>query len=109
MQTLTTTQEVDAALARPTAIVYKHSTRCPISAAARGQMENFERRHPDAPLFMVDVIASRDLSRYVENQTGVEHHSPQLILLRDGSPAWDASHFDITADALERELAGAGG
>ncbi|HEX2094415.1 MAG TPA: bacillithiol system redox-active protein YtxJ, partial [Longimicrobiaceae bacterium] len=101
-------QEVDAAFEQERALLYKHSTRCPISAAAHGEVQRLLQRHPDAPVYMLDVNLSRDASRYVAERTGIEHHSPQAILLRGGSPAWHASHLDITADALAEQLGGGG-
>ncbi|HEV2148766.1 MAG TPA: bacillithiol system redox-active protein YtxJ [Longimicrobiaceae bacterium] len=104
MKQLSSAAEVDSAVSGETAILYKHSTTCPISAAAREQMEHFLERHPDAPFFMVDVNDSADVSSYVVEKTGIEHQSPQLIVFRDGDPAWHAAHFDITADALEQQF-----
>ena len=34
-------------------------------------------------------------------RTGVAHQSPQAFVVRDGKTVWDASHFDITAEAVE--------
>ena len=35
---------------------------------------------------------------------GIRHETPQAILLRDGRPVWNASHFRITAAELARVL-----
>jgi bacillithiol system protein YtxJ len=99
-------EDVDAALGEETAILFKHSTRCPISAHARGEMERFMERHPDAPVYTVDVNDDADVSRYLAEKTGIEHHSPQVIVTRRGQPEWDASHFDVRADALASRLSG---
>jgi bacillithiol system protein YtxJ len=104
MKDMHTPQDVDAALGAQTAVLFKHSTRCPISAAARGEMERFMELHPDADVYTVDVNDATDASRYLAEKTGIEHHSPQVIIIRGGQPAWHASHFDIRADAVERQL-----
>jgi bacillithiol system protein YtxJ len=104
MKQLSTSQEVDSAISGETAILYKHSTRCPISAAAHKEMEQFLERNPDAPFFMVDVNDSADVSGYIEQTSGIEHQSPQLILYRNGIPNWNSARFDISADALEAQL-----
>lgn len=104
MKQLTTSQEVDSAISGDTAILYKHSTRCPISAAAHREMERFLERHPDAPFYMVDVNDSADVSGYIEQTTGIEHQSPQLILFRNGIPNWNTARFEISADALEEQV-----
>lgn len=107
MKQLTTSREVDSAVEGETAILYKHSTRCPISAAAQKEMEQFLDRHPDAPFYMVDVNSSTEASDHVVESTGIAHQSPQLIVFRNGTPSWHTAHFDITAEALEQQL-GAG-
>ncbi len=107
MNQLTSSGELDSAVSSGTAILYKHSTTCPISAAAREQMESFLQRNPDAPFFMVDVNDSADVSSYVVEKTGIQHESPQVIVFRDGKPAYHANHYDITADDLEQQLGGA--
>jgi bacillithiol system protein YtxJ len=104
MKDMHTPQDVDAALGAETAILFKHSTRCPISAAARGEMERFMELHPDAPVYTVDVNDATDASRYLAEKTGIEHHSPQVIITRDGRPEWHASHFDVRADAVQRQI-----
>ena len=76
-------------------VIFKHSLTCPISAAAYEQMEAFE-----GPVALVEVQHARLLSGEIENRLGVPHESPQVIVLRNGKVAWNASHFKITADAV---------
>ncbi|HZI17937.1 MAG TPA: bacillithiol system redox-active protein YtxJ [Pyrinomonadaceae bacterium] len=89
---------------REPVLIFKHSTACPISAAAHGQMRQLGREVP-----IVVVQQSRDLSREVETRTGVRHESPQALVIRDGQVVWSATHFDVTADAVRRALEEAGG
>lgn len=104
MKQLTSSQEVDSAISGETAILYKHSTRCPISAAAHKEMERFLERHPDAPFYIVDVNDAADVSGYIAQTAGIEHQSPQLILFRNGIPNWNTARFDISAEALEEQF-----
>ena len=85
-----------------TALIFKHSTRCPISARAHGQVSAFVADHPDVPVRMVLVVESRPVSLALADRLGVEHASPQIILVRDGRAVWDTSHSGITAEALVR-------
>jgi bacillithiol system protein YtxJ len=94
--------DIDAALGEDTAILFKHSTRCPISAAARAEMQRFMELNPDEPVYCVDVNDSTEASQYLAEKTGIEHHSPQVIVTRGGRPEWHASHFDIKADEVAR-------
>ena len=100
MQPLTTPEEYDALRDLPIALVYKHSTRCPISLIAYEEVARLQDHHPDVPVYLVDVLASRVVSRYVSDQTRVVHHSPQLILISRGEPVWAVSHFDVRAAEL---------
>jgi bacillithiol system protein YtxJ len=106
MKNMASRQDVDDALGQDTAILFKHSTRCPISAAARGEMERFMELNPDAPVYTVDVNDSTEASAYLAEKTGIEHHSPQVIVTRGGTPEWHASHFDIRADEVQRQVEG---
>jgi bacillithiol system protein YtxJ len=56
--------------------------------------------HPAVPVYVVDVIAQRLLSREIAACFGIRHESPQAILFRGGRVAWHASHYDVTAAAL---------
>lgn len=77
--------------------VYKHSTACPISAAAAEVV----RRHSfDRPVYWVNVIEQRPLSNWVADAYGVRHQSPQLLKISGSRVARHWSHFDITAANL---------
>jgi bacillithiol system protein YtxJ len=80
-------------------LLFKHSNACPISARAYSQMEGVE-----TPVSIVVVQKSRDLSREIEQRTGVRHETPQVFVLRNGRAAWNASHFDVTAQAVEQAV-----
>jgi bacillithiol system protein YtxJ len=69
------------------------------------EIRSLRQLHSDVPVYFVDVIHSRPLSRYIAQRVGVMHQSPQAIILRSGVPAWHGSHFDLRADAMARALA----
>ncbi len=86
------------------AILYKHSPTCGICAAALVEIEKFMAGHPGVSVHLVDVLTQRELSRRIATRTGIRHESPQVILLRRGSPTWNASHYAITAEAVASHL-----
>jgi bacillithiol system protein YtxJ len=104
MQELNTRQECDAAFDGDASVIFKHSTQCPISANARREMESFTSGGEPVPVYMLDVNERRELSDYVAERTGIEHQSPQVVLLRGGNPEWHASRFDISARTLRDQL-----
>jgi bacillithiol system protein YtxJ len=104
MRKISTEADVASALSEPLAVVYKHSPICPTSGIAYEEMSSLRRLHGDVPVYLVDVIHSRPLSRYIAERVGVVHASPQAIILRAGVPAWHGSHFDLRAEAIARRL-----
>src|SRR6201995_2143294 len=80
-------------------LLFKHSETCPISARAYREMRGVK-----SPVSIVVVQKNRDVSREVESRTGVRHESPQALVLRGGKAVWSATHFDVTADAVEEAL-----
>jgi bacillithiol system protein YtxJ len=80
-------------------LLFKHSSTCPISATAYKEMTKLAR-----DIALVIVQSARDVSRAIEARTGVRHESPQALVLRRGEAVWSASHWNVTADAVERAL-----
>jgi bacillithiol system protein YtxJ len=105
MNKIATAADVTAALSEPLAVVYKHSPICPTSGIAYEEMLSLRRLHRDVPVYLVDVVHSRPLSRDIAERVGVVHASPQAIILRAGVPAWHGSHFDLRAEVLAQRLA----
>lgn len=81
--------------------LFKHSTACPVSAAAHAEVTAYEKTHPRDAIGIVLVIEHRETSDLVTTLLGVEHQSPQLFLLRDGKVTWHASHDGITQSDME--------
>lgn len=84
-------------------VVFKHSTQCPISAAAYRQMDAFANSET-TPVYMIRVIEERPVSNFFAEQFRVRHQSPQAIVMADGQVQWQASHYDITAKALAQAV-----
>src|SRR5687767_10084414 len=77
-------------------VVFKHSTTCPVSAGAYEEMSDVS-----VPVNIVIVQEARDVSNQIEQVTDVEHHSPQVLVLRDGKAVWNASHWKVKAASVE--------
>jgi bacillithiol system protein YtxJ len=104
MHKIATEADVATVLAEPLAVVYKHSPICPTSGIAYEEMRSLRRLQQDVPVYLLDVINYRPLSRYIADRVGVVHASPQAIILRAGVPAWHGSHFDLRAETMARTL-----
>lgn len=89
-------------------LVFKHSTRCPVSAAALGEYEAFRKSRSRGKPFcaLVLVVEHRPVSLEFAERSGVVHKSPQAVLLKGGKAVFDASHWEITAERLGEAVAG---
>jgi len=79
-------------------LIFKHSTTCSISAAAKSKLERQwpEARLPaDTALYYLDLLSYRPLSGQVAEQFGIAHESPQLLLIEGGVCRYHASHLGI--------------
>lgn len=82
----------------------KHSTRCPISAAAWREYQGFDGTDPRAELWRVLVVENMPLSAKVAHESGIRHDSPQILLFSGGQVVWHASHWSITQEAMADAL-----
>ena len=87
-------------------LLMKHSTRCPVSANAWNEFHKFLKtpEHEKVHAAFVKVIESRPASMQIAEDTGVPHESPQAILLINRKAVWSATHYDITANALQQSI-----
>jgi bacillithiol system protein YtxJ len=83
------------------AVVFKHSRSCPVSWAARNQVDRFAANHSCVPVYTVTVQEERGLSGRIAEQTGIRHESPQVIVFHRGAVVAHASHGEVTADYLD--------
>ncbi|MFN8394807.1 MAG: bacillithiol system redox-active protein YtxJ [Bacteroidia bacterium] len=91
---------VQASSKRPQ-LVFKHSTRCSISAAAKYKLEmDLDALGEHYDLHFLDLLANRDLSRMVAERFDVVHQSPQVLVIKGGRATYVASHYDIDGGEL---------
>ena len=83
-------------------LVFKHSTRCPVSARAYEAVQRHlgGRAAGGPPFYLVKVVESRPVSTRIAEALGVEHQSPQLILVRGRAAVWSTSHLNITEERI---------
>jgi bacillithiol system protein YtxJ len=96
---------LDEALASDHAILYKHSTRCPVSSYVIREVYQFADTHPDWDIYILKVVERRALSNAVADELGVTHQSPQAFVIKHGACVWHASHSDITEERLDAQAA----
>lgn len=79
-------------------LLFKHSTRCPLSAMAKSRIEN--GRDEALDYFLIDVIRHREVSQKLAEKTEIRHESPQAFLVCDGEVETVKSHTDIRPSAF---------
>ena len=89
-----------------TVLIFKHSTSCSISAAAKSRLE---RQWADAglenvKLYYLDLLRYRPISNEIAEKFGVRHESPQLLLIQQGECRYDASHMGIRLSDVQSQL-----
>lgn len=78
-------------------LIFKHSTRCNISRTALDRLERNWKNDEmtNVKPYYLDLISHREVSNLVAAQFGVEHESPQVLIIENGKAVYDSSHFDI--------------
>ena len=95
---------VEESTERPV-LIFKHSTRCPVSRMALKNFENeYDIEEGKARIYFLDLLEHRDISNEIAERFGVTHQSPQLILIKDGMAVYDTSHSDIDAGTVKSKI-----
>ena len=76
-------------------VIFKHSTRCSISAVALQRMQK-TAQPSDIDFYFLDLLANRQLSNKIAETFSVPHESPQVLLIRDGECVYEESHLGIS-------------
>jgi bacillithiol system protein YtxJ len=86
-------------------LFFKHSTRCVVSSMA---LKNFEDEWSTeielCDLYFLDLLNHRATSTEIAVVTGVEHQSPQVIVVQEKTAIYDASHAVIDALKIQSLL-----
>jgi len=83
-------------------VIFKHSSRCSISAMAKGRLERSSAPE-NADFYFLDLISNRSVSNKISSEFKVSHESPQVLLIRNGECIYDESHGSITMDEIKEQ------
>jgi bacillithiol system protein YtxJ len=108
LEELKSVQELEQALDESSerlVLFFKHSLTCPISTRAFNELQSYLRNaDPRASYKLITVQKARTVSDEAASKLKLEHQSPQAILVRNGRELWNASHYEITASALDEAI-----
>lgn len=90
--------------AEPQFSIFKHSTRCSISSMAKNRVESNWQIDDTHPIYYLDLIQHRSVSNLIAEKLGVEHQSPQLIVVKNGEAVYNASHNAIQVEEVKAIL-----
>ena len=86
-----------------TQLIFKHSTRCGIS---RMTLKSFEKMLLEddysIDFHYLDLLNYRDLSNQISQEFSVHHESPQVLIIKNETCVFTASHYDITNIELQK-------
>lgn len=88
-----------------TVLIFKHSTRCSISAMAWDRLQRNWRPEDGEKIsaYYLDLLRFREISNHVAKSFDVEHESPQIIIIKSGTATYNNSHMGINYnDILSR-------
>lgn len=97
--------EIDELSKTGSVLIFKHSTRCNVSATALDRLERKEESLPTAANYYLDLIAFRSISNEIATRYQVIHESPQAIIIRNGRAVHVTTHFDIRWEDLNQAAA----
>jgi bacillithiol system protein YtxJ len=93
------TEIIEQSIEEPVAI-FKHSISCPISSMAKRRLESSWPSNID--IYYLDLINYRSISNDLSKQLGIQHESPQLLLIHEGQVKYHGSHLNIDVNAVNQ-------
>lgn len=82
--------------------IFKHSTRCSISSMALNRLSRtWDISSEQLPIYYLDLIKHRDISNEIATRFNIEHESPQLLIIKNGTCIYDVSHNSIDVDDIK--------
>ncbi len=84
-----------------TQMIFKHSTRCGVSGMVRSQLDGNWTHAGKITPWHLDLLRNRNISNEVAERFGVQHESPQIILISKGQVTKAVSHTPLSKDELD--------
>lgn len=85
-------------------LIFKHSRSCSISRATLGRLERNWNLEKGVTTYFLDLLTYRSISHAIAQKFGVQHESPQVLIIEQGESVYDKSHFDIDYKDIKSKL-----
>jgi bacillithiol system protein YtxJ len=98
-------EEIAEISANTPVLIFKHSTTCGISRMALKQFEKeYDLDKKQIEPYFLDLKQYKSLSNLVASHFGVQHESPQVLLIKNGNAVYNESHGGINVGAVKERL-----
>jgi len=88
-------------------LIFKHSTRCSVSFfALKHLISEWNFHETEVPVYFLDLLSYRAISNQIAVHYGVEHESPQILLIKKGKCVGNASHNFVSVNTVQGWLNG---
>jgi bacillithiol system protein YtxJ len=87
-------------------LIFKHSRSCSTSRMSLDRLQrnwNSEEMVSVKPYFL-DLLSYREISNTIATTFGIQHESPQVIVIKNGKPIFNCSHFEIDYQQIKKSL-----
>jgi bacillithiol system protein YtxJ len=96
-------EEINKASFEAPVMIFKHSTRCSISSSALNRVErNWNNEQDDIKVkpYFLDLIAYRNVSNEIARIWNIEHQSPQILIIKNGTCIYTETHMGINYEEI---------
>lgn len=96
-------EDINKASFEAPVMIFKHSTRCSISSSALNRVErNWNNEKDDVKVkpYYLDLIASRNVSNEIAKKWNIEHQSPQVLVIKNGTCIYTETHMGINYEEI---------
>lgn len=86
-------------------LIFKHSVHCSTSTLIKMKLTAEWDIDPDTiDFYQLDIINHNDVSSAIETKLGVQHQSPQIIMVKNKKATNRTSHLDISYEFIKKAI-----
>lgn len=84
-------------------LIFKYSPNCGVSYVVRNLLEReWNEGEMNMKTYLLDVISDKQISKLIESEFGIEHESPQVLILNKSKPVFSASHGKVIFSEIRK-------
>lgn len=96
-------EEMKTASENEKVLVLKFSPKCAINYVVRNLLEReWAEGEMRMKTYLLDVVADKSLSEQMEKDYGIDHESPQALIIQNGKVVFHASHGRVIYSELRK-------